>query len=119
LTLLKISGIIYVEVKKTTKNKRKEENIMLRVTRDYVLECRNDSRNSFYGKAKVNMLEDGRKVLLSYNENVAEISSDGRNARVNGSYSKTTTRHIKEFLRQEGFNAENMKQMLKDYSNNV
>lgn len=70
------------------------------------------SQKSFYGKAKVSM-EDGKKVLYSYGTKVAEID-DGK-ARVFGLYSNTTTRHIKEFLNQNGFKVENSKQIIKDY----
>jgi hypothetical protein len=50
-------------------------------------------QKDFYGKAKVS-IEDGNKVLYSYNTKVAEIRGD--KARVYGLYSNTTTRHIKE-----------------------
>jgi hypothetical protein len=59
-----------------------------------------DSRKSFYGKAKV-IIEDGVVKLQSYNTIVAEI--DGAGARVQGTYSATTLRHIKDFLYQHGF----------------
>jgi hypothetical protein len=70
------------------------------------------SQKSFYGKADVREV-DGKKVLTSYGTDVAEIK-DG-NARVYGTYSMTTSKHIKEFLLQNGFKAENSKQIMKDY----
>lgn len=70
------------------------------------------SQKSFYGKAKVD-IEDGKKVLYSYGTKVAEIKDS--KARVFGLYSNTTTRHIKEFLNQNGFKVENSKQIMKDY----
>lgn len=70
------------------------------------------SHKSFYGKARISM-ENGRKVLYSYGTKVAEI--DNGKARVYGLYSNTTTRHIKEFLNQNGFKVENSKQIIKDY----
>jgi hypothetical protein len=73
---------------------------------------RYDSRGSFGGKAKVRV-EDGKTILTSYTTDVAYIK-DGK-AYVNGLYSGTTTRHIKEFLLQNGFKAENSRQILKDY----
>ena len=73
-----------------------------------VLEPRYDSRKSFYGKAKV---EDDK--LYSYNTLVAEIK-DGKPV-VYGLYSQTTARHIKEWLRQNGFKAESSKQIMNDY----
>lgn len=80
---------------------------------DYGLEPRYDSRKSFYGKAEVRD-EDGKQILRSYNTDVAYIK-DGK-AVVNGTYSQTTLRHIKEFLKQNGFKAETSAQILKDYS---
>lgn len=71
-----------------------------------------DSRKSFYGKAVVRD-EDGKKILRSYNTDVACIEN-GKPV-VYGLYSDTTTRHIKEFLKQNGFKAENGKQILADY----
>ncbi len=75
-----------------------------------------DKRASFYSKAMIKIEDNGRKVLLSYCTPVAEITSDGK-AIVYGKWSGTTTRHCKEFLYQEGFKADSIKQMLKDYSN--
>lgn len=76
------------------------------------LQPKYDSRKSFYGKAEVRA-EDGKLILRSYNTDVAEIKNG--KATVFGLYSNTTTRHIKEFLRQNGFKADNSKQMLEDY----
>lgn len=72
-----------------------------------------DSRKSFYGKARVKN-NDGDLELISYNTRVAVVYPDGT-ASVYGTYSSTTLRHIKEFLLQNGFKAENKKQILKDY----
>lgn len=71
-----------------------------------------DTRKSFYGKARVEM-DNGNKVLYSYNTKVAEIR-DGRLI-VYGTYSPTTLRHIKEFAKQHGFKAETSKQIKNDY----
>jgi hypothetical protein len=71
-----------------------------------------DSRKSFYGKAKV-YEEDGKKVLVSYDTRVAEIENG--KPKVFGLYSQTTTRHIKDFLQQNGFKAESSKQIMADY----
>ena len=79
-----------------------------------------DSRASFYGKARVLENPDtatgdeNTKVLTSYQTIVAWITADG-NAIVKDLYSNTTTRHIKEFLKQNGFKAENSKQIMADY----
>lgn len=79
---------------------------------DIKLQPKYDSRKSFYGKAKV-VDEDGKKVLYSFNTKVAEIK-DGK-ARVFGTYSGTTTRHVKEFLLQNGFEVKDSKQIMADY----
>lgn len=78
----------------------------------YELTARYDARASFYGKAHV---EDygQKKVLVSYTTDVAWIDNEG--AHVNGIYSNTTLRHIREFLLQHGFMAENSKQIMADY----
>lgn len=59
------------------------------------------------------MYEGNSKVLYSYNIKVAEIK-DGKPI-VYGTYSTTTLRHIKEFLKQEGYKAETKEQIEKDY----
>ena len=76
------------------------------------LQPRYDSRKSFYGKARVEN-EDGKKVLYSYNTKVAEIV-DGKPT-VFGLYSSTTTRHIKEFLLQNGFEFKDSKDIMNRY----
>jgi hypothetical protein len=76
------------------------------------LEPRFDSRKSFYDKAYVTE-EGNKKVLTSYTTQVAKIE-DGK-ATVYGTYSQTTLRHIKEFLKDNGFKAENSKQIMQDY----
>lgn len=71
-------------------------------------------QKSFYGKAK--FIDNGnwkKKVLFSYNIEVVHIL--GRCAIVLGDYSHTTKIHIKEFLLQNYFKAENNKQIMEDY----
>lgn len=71
-----------------------------------------DSAASFYNKAIV--IQDGNNIKLqSYSTVVAEIKDN--KAVVFGTYSATTLRHIKEFLKQNGFKAENKKQIINDY----
>lgn len=82
----------------------------------YELSTMYDARASFYGKAKVIKTPEGHTYLKSYDTNVAVITNDGT-VEVKGTYSQTTLRHIKEFLLQHGFKAENKKQILKDYKN--
>ena len=71
-----------------------------------------DSRKSFYSKA-ITMKDNGKITLISYNTEVSYIE-DGK-AFVLGVWSTTTSRHIKEFLKQNGFKADDKKQILKDY----
>ena len=92
-----------------------------------LLEPKHDARKSFYGKAEV-VEEDGDKVLYSYGTKVAKITKDNKVELLSGSlpetrgykvmlwcYSPTTLRHVKEFLKQNGFKAESKAQMEKDY----
>lgn len=79
----------------------------------YDLSTQYDSRASFYGKARVEVDDHGNKILTSYTTVVASIAHG--QAFVRGTYSQTTLRHIKEFLRQEGFRADNSKQIMADY----
>lgn len=86
----------------------------------YDLQALNDSRASFYGKARVET--DYPEVrLISYTTNVATIKYNGQpddkgKLEVYGTYSQTTLRHIKEFAKQYGFKAENSKQIMADYN---
>lgn len=79
-----------------------------------------DSRKSFYNKAIV--VEDANgKYLKSYETVVARITDKNHGysipayAEVLGTYSQTTLRHIKEFLKQNGFKAESKAQIERDY----
>jgi len=78
----------------------------------YELPVRYGSQKSFYKKAKVEV-SDGKQSLYSYGTRVAEIENG--KAKVYGTYSATTLRHIKEFLLQNGYKAETSKQIMKDY----
>lgn len=81
-----------------------------------------DSRKSFYGKAHIRRDRDSI-TLISYETEVAKIVDKccgykiAPYAVVYGTYSNTTLRHIKEFLKQNGFKAESKAQILKDYLN--
>lgn len=73
------------------------------------LEPVHDSRKSFYGKAVVDERDDGTKVLYSYGTPVCRIE-DGkvtllRKGYLGWSSSATTLRHVKDFLKQNGFEA--------------
>ena len=61
-----------------------------------------DSRKSFYRKAFVEIdPKTGDLTLKSYGTKVAAIKAD--KLEVFGTYSATTLRHIKEFMRQNGY----------------
>ena len=97
---------------KESKSTKKESKLIEKPV--YGLEPRYDARKSFYGKAQVDTGDKGDKnKLYSYDTLVAEIK-DGKPV-VYGTYSQTTLRHIKEWLKQLGFKAENSKQILADY----
>lgn len=84
----------------------------------YNLECQYDSRASFYGKAKVNDIynDESLLVLISYNTNVAQITKNKNKVVYNyfGKYSQTTTRHQKEFFRQNGLTDKEIKELFKN-----
>lgn len=73
-----------------------------------------DSAKSFYGKARVIEIEND-VFLVSYETIVAFFNRETKIAQVVDTFSPTTLRHIKEFLRQSGFKAETKKQIEKDY----
>ena len=80
----------------------------------YDLRPQYDSRKSFYGKAKVDTgYKNDENKLYSYGTLVAEIK-DGKPV-VYETYSATTLRHIKDWLRQNGFKADSAKQIMADY----
>ena len=68
------------------------------------------SEKSFYKKAMVTN-ENGEIVLRSYGTPVARIK--GGVPQIRGLYSKTTTRHIKEFLQQHNVKADSTKEIKK------
>ena len=87
----------------------------------YNLDCRYDTRASFYGKAKVEEYEDSNVKtlhLLSYGTFVANIVYYKNENRVVyeyfGRYSQTTTRHQKEFFRQNGLSEKEIKELFKN-----
>ena len=71
-----------------------------------------DVRTSFYGKATIDSEKNVVK-LYSYNTHVATLRKG--TVEVYGIYSATTLRHIKEFLKQNGFKGETKKQIIDDY----
>lgn len=80
----------------------------------YDLETRFDPRQSFYRKARVDTgVDDNENKLYSYDTLVAEMI-DGKPV-VYNVQSGTTLRHVKEWLRQNGFKAETKSQVIRDY----
>ena len=67
-----------------------------------------DRRKSFYGKAKLYLLNNV-VYLVSYSTIVAKVYDNF--VQVFGWYSQTTSRHINEFLRQFNFETLTKKQM--------
>lgn len=82
------------------------------LSENYPLEPQFDTAKSFYGKAYVDDSNDGNR-LFSYGTFVAEIK-DGKPV-VHNLQSSTTLRHVKEWLKQLGFEAKDKKQIIRDY----
>ncbi len=61
----------------------------------------NDSRKSFYGKAKV-YEKNGAKILRSYETDVIMIDKNGNIKKLWDGYSATTMRHINAFMAYVG-----------------
>ena len=87
----------------------------------YELSCRYDTRQSFYGKAQVQEQETsyGKELkLYSYGTLVASISIDTIEYKkiyeYLGQFSCTTTRHQKEFFKQNGLSDEEIKELFKN-----
>ena len=73
-----------------------------------------DSHKSFYGKAYEYTDWDGSTVLVSYQTSVAHIDREGQ-CHVKGLYSATTTRHIKAWLQDHGFEYSDSRDIMKRY----
>ena len=80
--------------------------------RVYDLSCDFDARQNFYGKAKVKVYTNGDEDLISYNTVVA--TKRNNTIKINGWYSQTTGRHIREYMNQYGFNDITKKDMQED-----
>ena len=81
----------------------------------YELSPEYDSAESFYGKAKV--LDYGlQKLLYSYGTHVATISNGGIILSKEWEDSATTLRHVKEFLKQNGFDAPSKAYIRENYT---
>lgn len=96
--LVMLSHLMYTIGGRSTKNKNRKGMVKMRKTVE--LQPIHDGRKSFYKKAHV--IEEGNnKYLISYTTEVAKIIGD--KLTLNGFYSATTLRHIKEFIQQNGF----------------
>jgi hypothetical protein len=62
-----------------------------------VLELKASKQVSFYGKALINFEGDNIE-LLSYLTNVASFNTIDKTLKIKGFYSKTTLKHIKDFI---------------------
>lgn len=86
---------------------------------EYELSCRYDARQSFYGKAKV---KETRYIglylqeLYSYGTLVAKIeeTANKKTYIYKGHFSGTTTRHQKEFFKQNGLSDKEIKELFKN-----
>ena len=56
-----------------------------------------DGRKSFYGKASVEITENGTKILTSYETKIMMIFPNGSMYRLWDDWTQTTGRHIKAF----------------------
>ena len=57
----------------------------------------NDGRKSFYGKAVVEVADDGSEMLYSYGTPIVKKTAAGELVRLWDGWSATTERHIKAF----------------------
>ena len=85
----------------------------------YYLQCTYDKRQSFYGKAQI-IYTQNKNVedyqLMSYNTIVARYTKIGgiKTYYYFGKYSQTTTRHQKEFFKQNGLTDSEIKELFKN-----
>lgn len=73
----------------------KEENNMSKIYE--LTPTANQNQNSFYGKAKVTVEEDGTETLYSYDTPIIKRLPDGTLVRLYDGYTMTTGKHIKAF----------------------
>ena len=80
-----------------------------------------DKRKSFYGKAFIGKDDAGNDILKSYDTLVAKIVDGKPEVYTNVDMwdSNTTLRHIKDFLKQNGFKADTKAQIARDYGTDL
>lgn len=100
------------------KPERKNSARKSRMTEAPILEPRYDSRQSFYGKAYyTEPARDGSITLYSYETPVVRICADGEVELLPAwDYSATTLRHVKEFLKQQGYSAGSKAEIARMYT---
>lgn len=69
------------------------------------LQARFDSRKSFYGKAQIEY-NNGEANLLSYGTLCATVKAGVLSLTDSWNYSQTTRRHVNEFVKQMGVDAQ-------------
>lgn len=94
--------------------KNKNESKTLKESPVYELVPSYDNRQSFYNKARVDVHGD-EQTLYSYNTPVAKIVNGKVELLDKWDWSQTTLRHVKEFLKQNGFEATSLAQMKNTY----
>lgn len=104
------------ELEKAPASNVQFESKQLKESPVYDLSTQHDSRQSFYGKARIDVSDDAQvETLISYNTPVARISGGKVELLPAWNTSATTLRHVKEFLKQHDFKAESSAQIAKDY----
>lgn len=73
-----------------------------------------DNAKSFWRRAYVDKTHTGYR-LISYNSEVVEICDGRVYLGCDWDYSKTTLRHVKEFLKQHGYKADSKEQIKRLY----
>jgi hypothetical protein len=91
-----------------------DESKLLKESPVYDMIPKYDNRSSFYSKARVDD-SGNEKTLYSYNTPVAKIIDGKVELLPKWDWSQTTLRHVKEFLKQNGFEASSLSQMKRDY----
>lgn len=100
------------------KQERRSDARKSRMTEAPMLEPRYDSRQSFYGKAYyTEPARDGSITLYSYDTPVVRICADGEVELLPAwDYSQTTLRHVREFLKQQGYSAGSKAEIARMYT---
>lgn len=102
------------EIDNLLKRTPKTESKSINESPVYDMSPQYDARQSFYGKARVD--DNGNeKTLYSYNTPVVRIVGGQVELLPKWDWSQTTLRHVKEFLKQNGFEASSLAQMKRDY----